>query len=95
MIKIVFKKPGEKAYSLKIENTLEKLQELIGGYIEVIKIDDYIVIFNEEGLLKNLEPNIFIGGMNILGNVIFASSNDDEIYGLENDKIESIIKMLD
>ncbi len=39
------------------EGRLEKLQELVGGYIEMITVCGVQVIFNEEGLIKRLDPN--------------------------------------
>ena len=95
MIKVVYKKPNEKAYGLEIENTLEKLQELVNGYIEIIPINNIYIIVNEEGRIRNLEHNICIGEKSIVGNIIFAlNKGDDEIHSLSDDVVESIIRML-
>lgn len=95
MIKVVYKKPNEKAYELEIENTLEKLQELVDGYIEIIPMDDIYMIVNEEGRLRNLKPNILIGERWIVGNVVFAlNKGDDEIHSLPEDMAKAIIRML-
>lgn len=41
-----------------IDNTLEALQEAVGGYIETVHINDRLVLVcNEEGKLKNLPKN--------------------------------------
>ncbi|MBQ9599858.1 MAG: DUF3846 domain-containing protein [Clostridia bacterium] len=41
-----------------IDNTLEALQDAVGGYIETVHITDKLVIVcNEEGKLKNLPAN--------------------------------------
>ena len=38
--------------------TLEQLQEIVGGYIEIIPIQDHrIMVLNEEGKLKGLAVN--------------------------------------
>lgn len=38
--------------------TLEELQKIVGGYIEVVRLDDgAIMIINEEGKLHGLPPN--------------------------------------
>ena len=46
-------KPAEKFF------TLEELQKLVGGYIQVINLDgDKVMIMDEEGKLKHKEVNI-------------------------------------
>ena len=49
---------GKEPEEIEIENSLEALQEQVGGYIEVLPLQPGIVIVcNEEGKLKGLEPN--------------------------------------
>lgn len=41
-----------------IDNTLEALQEFVGGYIETVTITEKLVLIcNEEGKIKNLPKN--------------------------------------
>jgi len=98
MLKIVFKKPSEKPMAMEIENTLEKLQELVEGYIEVVPANNdksILMIVNEEGLLNNLEPNIWIDNTCIVGNVIFVQNGDDgEFHSLTDDMVKAIIRIL-
>lgn len=97
-LKIVFKKPGEKPIVMEIEHTLEKLQELVEGYIEVVPANDdgsILMIVNEEGLLKELKPNVWIGQTCIVGNVIFVQNgNDGEFHSLTGDMVRAIIEIL-
>lgn len=45
----------------EIDNTLEAMQEFVGGYIEVINITDKILLVcNEEGKMRGLPPAAFI-----------------------------------
>lgn len=38
--------------------SLEELQQIVGGYIEIVYLlDDYIMVINEEGKLMNLPMN--------------------------------------
>jgi len=98
MLKVVFKKPNEIPIEIEIENTLEKLQELVEGYIEVIPFNNdktILMIVNEEGLLNNLKPNIQIGNTCIVGNIIFVQNgNGGEFHSLADDMVVSIIKRL-
>jgi hypothetical protein len=66
--------------------SLEELQQAVGGYIEivrVIKTDDYIMVIDEEGKLKNKPVNLAatafanIGdGDCIVGDVIFCKDSE-------------------
>ena len=97
-MKIVYKKPNEKPYELEIDNSLEKLQELVGGYIEVIPANEdksILIVVNEEGRLKDLESNILLGNTHIMGNVIFVQNGDDgEFHSLTDEMVKAIIKLL-
>ena len=101
MITIVYKRPNEKAKTMEIENTLEKLQELVEGYIEIIptskdRSSNILMIVNEDGLSKRLEQNIRIGNTSIVGNIIFAQNgNDGEFHSLTDAMIKEIIRSLE
>jgi len=98
MITIVYKKPYEKPYIMEIENSLVKFQELVDGYIEVIPANEdgsILMVINEEGKLKGLEVNVYIGNTSIVGNVIFAlRGKDGEFDSLTDDMINALIKIL-
>lgn len=75
----------------EIENTLEALQEVVGGYIEIPYLsevfaeNDIDIIINDEGkFIEGLKAEIAIvkEGANevldvVMGNCIFASHNDE------------------
>ncbi len=57
-MKAVIVEPMEKPIIKDIENSLESLQEIVGGYIQVIEpFDDAAIICNEEGKLRSLPLN--------------------------------------
>ena len=57
----IVKEPGKKARAHYIENTLEELQGVVGDYLEAVTISEQAVILcDEEGKLKGLEPNFGI-----------------------------------
>ena len=76
-IEVIVVEPNKPARIEKISNTLEAKQKLVGGYIEVIRMDGFDIIINEEGKLLDLEPNFGIyGGMDyVAGTAIFAGVN--------------------
>lgn len=58
-IKVVVAEPHEEARIIEIKNTLENLQELVGGRIETYEPfeDDAIIICNEEHKINNMPMN--------------------------------------
>lgn len=85
-----------------IKNTLEELQKIVGGYIEIPYLSERFaennidIIINEEGkLIDGMTPEIAVvrGSDNqvvdvVYGNCIFASHNDmGETVGLNDEQI--------
>ncbi len=58
-IHVIMCEPRKRAYTTTITNTLESLQQIVGGYIEAVyPFDDPVaIICNEEGKINGLEPN--------------------------------------
>ena len=75
--------------------TLKRLQDLVGGYIEVttlrgLKERGIIMVVNEEGMLKGLKPNENMFPFFYLGNVVFARSCGENILGLKDKQVEYV-----
>ena len=58
-IKVLLFRPGEYARTVEIDDTLEGMQEAVGGWIEEYMPfeDDVAIVCNEEGKLQGLEFN--------------------------------------
>ena len=59
-ISVLYVKPGEYSQMIEIEDSLEEMQKLVGGYIEKVSpFDDDAValIVNEEGKFNGMKPN--------------------------------------
>ncbi len=58
--------------------TLEELQAIVGGYIEIVQLGDGVVmVVDEEGRLKGYEQNLcasFLAKRNIVGTVLVCDS---------------------
>ena len=96
-MRIIYKEPGKEPRTMIVPNTLKMLQDLVGGYIETLKIaDNVVMIFNEEGKLLDLAPNFFVGAIAdvILGPVIIAGEDGDEFTSLSEDNIAFISGIL-
>lgn len=94
-LKILYKEVGKKPRVLEIEDKLEKLQELVGGYIETINYKDLVLVCNEEGKLLNLKPNIDLNYDYIVGNLIIVGNNKmGDFRSLTDNEIELVINDL-
>ena len=78
-IKVIIKEPGKSSVEKTISNSLESLQEIVGGPIETVTLaSDLCIICNEEGKLKNLPYNITIFGVDFVGTLILVGVNKDK-----------------
>ena len=91
-------KPNKLPEEITFDNSLEKKQELVEGYIEYAYSDDFpdvVFICNEEGKINGLPYNRDIGHDIIAGNFIIISSNveDGEDVSLSDKQIEKYKKI--
>ena len=87
-MRVLFKPVGQDAHPLEIPNTLQALQELVGGYIETITLTRHsCCIVNEEGRLKRLLPNFYLNGGLIVGNAVFVGVKGDGFRDITDDEI--------
>ena len=96
-MKVIIKEPGKKPELRDIENTLETLQKLVGGYIETHTRKDYVLICNEEGRIRHMEPNFFgiEAGSVFYGPAVFVGYEGDEFTDLSDKAVRKLNLMLD
>lgn len=102
-IQVVVVEPMKKPYKKMMPNTLEAMQEIVQGYIEILTIDTtktggrISITLNEEGKLMNLPLNRrIIGrvGSDILVGTFFitASNMQGDNITLDDEECERMIK---
>jgi hypothetical protein len=75
-IRVLIKRPGEKGRWQEIENDLATLQQIVGGYVEEVRIfTDLSILCNEEGKLRGLPYNLNVLGLDLVGTVVFVGVN--------------------
>ena len=83
-INVVIKKPGEVGVVYNITDTLEELQNIVGGYIETFPFSplggNLLIILDEEGKLKDKEVNLEVTSRGetvdvIVGTIIIVREN--------------------
>ena len=92
MIRVVIKRPGEKPVSAVMDNTLAAFQRAVEGYVEAVSLgDDVVILCNEEGRLKGLEPNIpgFVGPL-----VFVGYDGQDNFTSLSMHNVEMLMYLL-
>ena len=93
-IEILYKEPNKNPVKRKIPNTLEEMQKIVGGYIEVVGYKDALLICNEEGKLMGLEPNISLGNDIICGSFFIAGDDCEnaDFISLTESQFEKFMK---
>ena len=89
-IKVLVVKPKEKPYAEEIDCNLETFQEIVGGNIQDVFIEDEaVLVCHEEGKLLGLTPNRVIGDDVICGTFFIAGyDGGEELTSLSDEKIE-------
>ncbi|MFQ3543685.1 DUF3846 domain-containing protein [Halobacillus rhizosphaerae] len=102
-IQIIKIKTGKQSPTIEeIENDLESMQKIVGGYIECVNIPDTQIDLwiNEEGKINEMEQNMLLLNNDkpydiICGDVFFASHDSHgNTTGLNEDHIEKIQQRL-
>jgi len=91
LIKAIIKEPYKKAIVSEISNELKPLQDIVGGYIEVVpfpNVDGVDIIVNEEGKIHKLQGNLFLPEYQdcVVGTCVIASYNDEGDFKSLSDK---------
>lgn len=93
-MKVLYKKVGEKPEIIDIPNTLEALQETVGGYIETVTeytaAGIFTVICNEEGRLKGYNYNCEINGVSYVGDICVVGFEGEEFTDLPDETAKII-----
>lgn len=100
-ITVVVAAPHQKAEVREIPNTLEALQQIVGGYIEELprawEIAGCVIIANEEGHPQGLPPNReWPAGSELLGTIVVVQRGTNADYAsLSPEKAEEIVRLLE
>lgn len=90
-IKAIYGAPGKTPIFIEVENTLEALQQAVGGYIESVTVEDNVCILcDEEGRLKGLQPTMVYKGIDFVGPVLFVGTKGEEFCSIPDDYVEML-----
>ena len=82
-MKVIYKAPGCAPELWDIPNTLEELQETVGGRIETVTFaTDAVVVCNEESRLMRLPYNCKFLGVEFSGPILIVGRSGEEFTDL-------------
>lgn len=89
------KQPGKFPEVIDVDNTLEALQEQVGGYIETVTFaTDACFICDEEGRLKDKPFNVELLGVPFVGTVLAVGVNGEEFTDLNSAQIGVLMRTI-
>lgn len=92
MIRVIRKRPGCLPELVQVENTLEALQQEVGGYIETVTFArDACIICNEEGRLMGLPYNVTYAGVDFVGTILIVGVDGEEFSDLPDASWETLL----
>ena len=92
-LRVVMVEPGKPAYETEIENTLEAEQKAVGGYIQVVPLDnETLLICNEDGKLNGMQGNRRISKDIIAGPFFIVGEDGDEFRSLTDEETKESLK---
>lgn len=102
-IQVIMCEPGKRAYTATITNTLESLQQIVGGYIETVyPFDDSVaIICNEEGKINGLELNRALRDENdkvydiLAGTFLIVGLGEEDFASLSTEHQEKYLKLFE
>lgn len=84
-MEVIKKEVGNSPELVEIENSLEALQQAAGGYIETLTFStDAVLVFDEEGKIKNRPVNVKLFGEELVGTILVVGVNGDEFSDLKD-----------
>lgn len=88
---VLRKLPNRPWERVEVDNTLEALQEQVGGYIETVTFRaDACVLCNEEGAIHHLPYNTTICRVDFLGPVLIVGVKGEEFTDLTETQEEDL-----
>lgn len=101
-MRVIICEPGKFARVEEIENTLENLQKLVGGYIQIVyPFEDMVcLVCNEEGKLSGLTLNRALTDPNsgdiydiIAGTFLICGTGEEDLTDLTDEDTEKYLDM--
>lgn len=94
LLRVVALEPCKPAYEAEVTDHFRAFQQAVRGHFEVAYPfeDDAVLVCNEEGLIRGMEPNCIINGNVYVGPMfIVKNGGDGSLYSLTDEQIEKYL----
>lgn len=85
---------GTEVHQNCIDMSLKSMQEIVGGYIEIVRLPQlpsgYILICNEDGLLRDLPVN----KLGLRGVCFVCKESGEDLVGLEDEELQKVMELI-
>jgi hypothetical protein len=94
-MQVVICKPGGFPMIQEIPSSLEGMQAVVGGLIELVRLGRFDLFCNEEGLLQRLPFNRVVGDTHIVGTFFVCKADaEGESCGLTDSDVREVLHLL-
>ena len=77
-IKVIVKRPDEKyGHVCHISDSMQNLQKTVGGDMEVVHGESFVILCDEDGNVKHYEENMTYNGHHLVGTIIVADCDKE------------------
>jgi len=85
---------GKEPFELVIEDDLDVMQELVGGYIECVPFNGngVVIVCDEEGKIKGKFPNMMVNGDWIVGTFFVCGTKGENFVSITPSKIKEVME---
>lgn len=91
-LRVVVLEPGRNGVEVLVDGDLESLQLLVGGWVQAVHVEDYLVLCDEDGRRKSLPVNRTLGGHEFVGTLVVTKRGPDgEFASLDGYEARSVI----
>lgn len=92
-IRVIIVEPNKEPLTVKIKNTLEEKQKIVGGLIEFYELEHNVdLIYNEESKILNLDFNRIIKNDVVCGTFIITGQKNGYSISLSRKQIQKYKK---
>lgn len=92
-IRVIIVEPSTEPYTVKIKNTLEEKQNIVGGLIEFYELEHNVdLIYNEESKILNLDFNRIIKNDVVCGIFIIVGQKNGYSISLSRKQVQKYKK---
>lgn len=94
-MRVIIARVGEEPVEQILQNSLEAMQEVVGGPIELFSVEDLDFWVCEQGIPMGMPPNMVVMGVPLVGTVMVAASDaEGETVSLTDTQCRKAFRIL-